>query len=107
MAFKREFAPALINAANIKAIRDSSLPIDDGTAKMNNVAKKDLVYWIPVAAPFLREGVKRVQTLEELVKLPKAHIGHVLSTILPIYRQRRDTNGKRYTNASLKLKVEA
>ena len=107
MAFKKTFAPALINAANIKAIRDSSLPIDDGTAKMNQVAKKDLVYWIPVAAPFLREGVKRVQTLEELVKLPKAHIGHVFSTILPIYRQRRDTNGKRYTNASLKLKVEA
>ena len=107
MAFKRTFAPALINAANVKAIRESSVPIDDGTAKSNTVAEKDLAYWIPVAAPFLREGVQRVQTVEELLKLPKAHIGHVLATILPIFRQRRHPNGKRYTNASLKLKVEA
>ena len=48
-----------------------------------------------------------MQTLRELLKLPKAHIGRFLATILPIYRQRRKINGKRYTNASLKLKVEA
>ena len=90
MAFKRTFAPAVINAANVKALHiQSSLPIDDGTAKANEVAKKDLAYWIPVVAPYLRDGVKRVQTLQELVNLPKAHIGHVLATILPIFRQRR------------------
>ena len=108
MAFRRSFNPALINSAYVKALRDqSSVTIDDGTSKANEVARKDLAYWIPVAGPFLREGVKRVQTIEELLKLPKAHIGHVLATILPIYRQKRDVNGKRYTNASLKLKVEA
>ena len=32
MAFKRAFAPALINAANVKALHiQSSVPIDDGT----------------------------------------------------------------------------
>ena len=45
MAFKRTFAPALINAANVKALHlQSSLPIDDGTAKANEVARKDLAY---------------------------------------------------------------
>ena len=78
MAFRRSFNPALINSANVKALRDqSSAAIDDGTSKSNEVARKDLAYWIPVAGPFLREGVKRVQTIEELLKLPKAHIGHI------------------------------
>ena len=46
MAFKRTFAPALINAANVKALHiQSSMPIQDGTAKANEVAKKDLVYF--------------------------------------------------------------
>ena len=108
MAFRRSFNPAIINSTNVKALPGlSSSIIHDGTTKSNEVATKDLAYWIPVAGPFLREGVKRVQTIEELVKLPKPHIGHVLATILPIYRQKRDVNGKRYTNASLKLKVEA
>ena len=108
MAFKKSFAPSVANSSNVKGLRVySSGPIDDGTAKSNAVAKKDLAFWIPQAAPLLREGIKRVQTLDELLKLPKAHIAHVLATILPIYRQRRKINGKRYTNASLKLKVEA
>ena len=38
MAFKRTFAPALINASNVKALsKDSSLPIQDGTAKLNEI----------------------------------------------------------------------
>ena len=45
MAFKRNFAPALINSANVKALRtQSKLTIDDGTAKANEVAKKDLQF---------------------------------------------------------------
>ena len=105
MAFRRSFNPALINSANVKALRDqSSAAIDDGTSKSNEVARKDLAYWIPVAGPFLRKGVKRVQTIEKLIKLPKAHIGHVLATILPIYRQKRDVNGKRYKKRQLKTK---
>ena len=38
MAFKRTFAPALINASNVKALsNDSSLPIQDGTAKSDEI----------------------------------------------------------------------
>ena len=108
MAFKRNFAPSVINSSNVKALRNQTVvPLDDGTAKSNEVAKKDLAFWIPHAAQYLPEGIKRVQTLRELLKLPKAHIGRFLATILPIFRQRRKINGKRYTNASLKLKVEA
>ena len=48
MAFRRSFNPALINSANVKALRDqSSARIDDGTSKSNEVARKDLAYWIP------------------------------------------------------------
>ena len=63
MAFRRKFAPAIINSANVKGIQSqSSSSIDDGTVKSNAVAKNDLAYWIPVASPFLREGdVKKFQ----------------------------------------------
>ena len=45
MAFKRTFATSLINSSNVKALRNQSLvPIDDGTAKSNEVAKKDLAF---------------------------------------------------------------
>ena len=108
MAFRRSFAPAIANSANVKGLpNDQSEDLVDGTVKSNKVAEADLRFWIPLAAPLLREGVQRVQTFEELLKLPKAHIGHVLAIILPIYRQKRKVNGKRCTNASLKLKVEA
>ena len=47
MAFKRNFAPALINSANIKALStQTQLTIDDGTAKSNEVAKKDLEFYL-------------------------------------------------------------
>ena len=108
MAFKRTFAPFLINSFNVKALHPQlTEPIDDGTAKSNAIARKDLEFQIPLAAEIVPEPIKRVQTLQELLKSPRAHIGHFLATILPIYRQRRKVNGKRYTNASLKLKVEA
>ena len=108
MAFKRSFAPAIANSVNVKALRNNQTEKkDDGTAKSNKVAEGDLRFQLPLTAPHLRNRVTPVKTLQELLMLPKAHIGHVLATILPIYRQKRKINGKRYTNASLKLKVEA
>ena len=106
MAFRRNFQPAVANSANVKAILHNS-PIDDGTAMANQIAERDLRFWIPHAAPLLPQGVKRIKTLEELFALPKAHIGIVLATVLKIYRQKRKINGKRYTNVSLKLKLGA
>ena len=45
MDIKRTFAPSLINSSNVKALRYQSLvAIDDGTAKSNEVAKKDLAF---------------------------------------------------------------
>ena len=45
MAFKRKFAPALINSANVKALStQTQQTIDDGTAKSNLVAKNDLQF---------------------------------------------------------------
>ena len=45
MAFKRTFAPALINASNVKALsNDSSLPIEDGTAKLNEIDISGMIF---------------------------------------------------------------
>ena len=106
MAFRRNFAPAVANSMNVKALQEQSR-IDDGTSRANAIAEKDLQFWIPQAALLVPEGVQPVQTLEELLTLPKAHIATVLAAVLKIFRQKRKIDGKRYTNVSLKLKVEA
>ena len=68
MAFRRNFQPAVANSANVKAILHNS-PIDDGTAMANQIAERDLRFWIPHAAPLLPQGVKRIKTLETWVFL--------------------------------------
>ena len=100
MVVRRNFNPSVLYSANVK----QSL---SGTDRSNQVARKDLAYWLPRTAPLLDEGVSPVNSLAQLLTLPKAHVGHILSKLLPIYRQRRDPNGKRFTNASLIVKVEA
>ena len=68
MVLRSSFNPSIVYSANVKALGDqSSSRIEDGTSKSNDVAEKDLAYWIPVAGPFLNEGVKPVKTLEELL----------------------------------------
>ena len=58
MAFRRSFNPEINNSRNVKGLRpQQSSNLQDGTSKSNDVARKDLAYWIPVAGPFLHEGV--------------------------------------------------
>ena len=68
MAFRRSFNPALINSANVKALRDqSSARIDDGTSKSNEVARKDLAYWIPKKSSVLfRVGFFRYSSEKDI-----------------------------------------
>ena len=67
---------------------------------------KDLGSWFPLTKPYLKHDVPGVDNLAQLLTLPKAYIGHIFSALLPIYRQNRKPDGKRYTNASLLVKVE-
>ena len=95
----QRYSPVVSNSANVK----NSLT---GTDKANMVVMKDLGFWLPLTKPYLKHDVPGVDNLAQLLTLPKAHIGHILSALLPIYRQNRKPDGKRYTNASLLVKVE-
>ena len=47
MAFRRSFAPAIANSANVKGLpNDQSENLVDGTVKSNKVAEADLRFWI-------------------------------------------------------------
>ena len=100
MSIKRSFKPFLANSGNVK----SSL---SGTVRANNVARKDLAFWLPRTIPLLTDGVAGAKNLQQLLTVPKAHIGHILSVLVTIYRQNRDPDGKRFSNASLLVKVNS
>ena len=100
MSLNRSLKPSLANSANV----NSSLT---GTARANDVARKDLAFWLPRTIPLLNDGVRGAKNLQQLLIAPKAHIGHILSVLVTIYRQNRDPHGKRFTNASLLVKVES
>ena len=99
MAPRRKYNPSISNALNVKISLAS-------TVKTNEVAKKDLEFWLPLTIPHLNKAVPGVQTLDELIAVPKSHARHILSVLIKLYRERREPNGKRYTNASLIVKVE-
>ena len=64
MSFRRTFAPAIVNSSNVKGLHNShSEQLVDGTVKSNRCAEGDFHFWIPLAAPLLREFVyKRLLT---------------------------------------------
>ena len=95
-----KYNPSISNAGNVK----NSLT---GTVKANEVAQKDLEVWPPLTIPHLNKAVPGVKALNELIAVPKSYAGHILSVLITMYRQRREPNGKRYTNASLIVKVGA
>ena len=100
MAYKRSFGPSVINSNNAKLVQN-------GTSAGNKTALSELAFWLPLTIPELDSRVKGVSTFKELLRLPKAHIAHILSKLVQIIRQRKDVNGKRYTNVRLKVKVES
>ena len=83
MPGRRNFAPAKVNAANVKANIT-------GTDVANQVAHKDLAFWLPKTKLLLNKEVTPVDTLKELLSLPKAHQGHILSKLVTIFRQSSD-----------------
>ena len=61
MAFRRTFAPALINEPNIKALsNDPSLPIQDGTDKVYQSFSVIVVYNQPLNSKLVLYCVQKV-----------------------------------------------
>ena len=60
MVFRRNFAPAAANSANVKFLQEE-VPVDDGTSKASKVAEDDLRFWITDAAVLLPQGINVLQ----------------------------------------------
>ena len=78
----------------------------NGTEKVDKVCRNDLSFWLPHTKGHLREGIPFVSTFDELLKLPTAQIGYILSIIITIIRKNRVVGGDRLSNCSLKVKVD-
>ena len=50
MAYKRTFAVSISNSANVKSL-------SSGTKVANEVARKELDFWLPLTRPLLNAGV--------------------------------------------------
>ena len=74
------------NGMENKEERSSSAVEVHGTVHQNNVAMRDLVFWLPLTHDRIREGIPKVRTFKELVALPKAQIGHILGITIEIIR---------------------
>ena len=90
---------ALQNTINVKSICT-------GTDVQNKVSERDLAFWLPKTQQYIRDDLPKVSTFEELVKLPVAQIGHILSIVVQIMRKGRIVNGERFSNSTLKGKAE-
>ena len=54
MAFRRSFAPAIANSANVKGLpNDQSEDLVDGTVKSNKVAEADLRRYTPTKQVYI------------------------------------------------------
>jgi len=78
-----------------------------GTKLQNEVALKDLNFWLKHTKEHLCDGIPAVTTFDELLKLPVAQIGYILSKVLQIIRRDRKLGGTRLANCTLKNKAES
>jgi len=62
MVVRRNFNPGKLSSANVK----QSL---SGTKRSNQVARRDLEYWLPRTAPLLDDGVTPVNKLYDYTKI--------------------------------------
>ena len=58
----------------------------NGSENANNVALRDLAFWLPNTKDHLRDGIPYVCTFNDLMKLPIAQIGFILAVVIKIIR---------------------
>ena len=52
----------------------AKLKIANGTDKIDRVAYRDRIYWLPYTKEHLRDGIPYTPTFEDLIRLPTAQI---------------------------------
>ena len=83
----------------------AKLKITNGTDKIDRVAYRDLMFWLPYKKEHLRDGIPYAPTFEDLIRLLTAQIDYILSIIAKNIRKNRKVGGERFSNCSLKVKL--
>ena len=87
--------------------RGDKLILDNGSAKVDKVAMRDLKFWFPHTKGHLCDGVKFASSYEPPVKLSIHQIGYILAVLIRIIRKNRKVNGELLSNCSLKVKADS
>ena len=69
--------------------------LENGTVKSDQVALKDLAFWLPYMKEYLGEVVPFALSFDALIRLPVAQIGFILSVVIKIIRKNRNITGER------------
>ena len=69
--------------------------LENGTVKSDQVALKDLAFWLPYTKEYLGEVVPFALSFDALIRLPFAQIGFILSVVIKIIRKNRNITGER------------
>ena len=69
--------------------------LENGTVKSDQVALKDLAFWLPYTKEYLGEVVPFALSFDALIRLPVAQIGFILSVVIKIIRKNRNITGER------------
>ena len=80
--------------------------LENGTVKADKVALRDLAFWLPYTGEYLGKVVPFAPSFDELIRLPVAQIGFILSVVIKIIRKNRNVTGERLSNCTLKAKVD-
>ena len=69
--------------------------LENGTVKSDQVALKDLAFWLPYTKEYLGEVVPFALSFDALIRLSVAQIGFILSVVIKIIRKNRNITGER------------
>ena len=69
--------------------------LENGTVKSDQLALKDLAFWLPYTKEYLGEVVPFALSFDALIRLPVAQIGFILSVVIKIIRKNRNIMGER------------
>ena len=69
--------------------------LENGTVKSDQVALKDLAFWLPYTKEYLGEVVPFALSFDALIRLPVAQIGFILSVVIKIIQKNRNITGER------------
>ena len=69
--------------------------LENGTVKSDQLALKDLAFWLPYTKEYLGEVDPFALSFDALIRLPVAQIGFILSVVIKIIQKNRNITGER------------